>query len=367
MQSHLHLPPRPPWWPKNEEWPPRDRRHWRRIRRPAPFFRRLGCVFALFNLLGLAAFLSVGLWVANLLGLTHLTLQQVGNWLSPVAAAAFGLMVAALIVGGVGLRRISVPLDDMLAASDRVAEGDYSVRVEEKGPREVRSLARAFNSMVQRLQANEQQRRNLFADVTHELRTPLTVIQGNVEGILDGLYPADEKILKSILEETELLSRLVDDLRTLALAESGALQLKRESTDLAALARETVTGFGSRAEAAGVRLETSLVESPPVEVDPLRVREVLSNLIFNALRYSPRGGSVQVGYDGREISVTDEGPGIPPEDLPHVFERFYKSGDSGGMGLGLSIAKALIEAHGGEIRAESQPGRGAKISFTLLH
>jgi signal transduction histidine kinase len=180
------------------------------------------------------------------------------------------------------------------------------------------------------------------------------------------LYPADEKQLKSILEETQLLSRLVDDLRTLALAESGNLPVKREPTELADLIRETVTGFGSRAEAGSVKLETSLAESPPVEVDPVRVREVLSNLISNALRYAPSGGTVRISYDGQAIAVEDDGPGIPPADLPHIFERFYKSSDSGGMGLGLSIAKVLVEAHGGKIHAESEMGRGTRISFTLF-
>jgi len=177
----------------------------------------------------------------------------------------------------------------------------------------------------------------------------------------------DEARLKSLLEETDVLTRLVDDLRTLALAESGALQLKREPTDMAALILETVAAFRSQADAAGVRIELSLNEASPVEVDPARVREVLTNLISNALRYTPRGETVSVRYENGTISVEDRGPGISPADLPHVFDRFYKSGDSGGMGLGLSIAKYLVEAHGGEIRAESQPGRGARISFTLAH
>jgi signal transduction histidine kinase len=264
-------------------------------------------------------------------------------------------------------------LDELIEASNKVADGDFSARVEVKGPPELRTLLHGFNSMAERLEVNDRQRRNMFADVSHELRTPLTVIQGNVEGILDGMYPADETRLKSILEETQILSRLVEDLRTLSLAESGALQLKKESTDLAELIRDTVAGFETQAKEKNVSLEIILDSMEEVTVDPQRVREVLSNLIGNALRYTPSQGVVKVGLvesgTGAEkealLFVEDNGPGIESADLPHVFERFYKSSDSGGMGLGLSIARFLVEAHGGKIWAESTAGQGAKISFTL--
>jgi len=264
-------------------------------------------------------------------------------------------------------------LDELVDASTRVAEGDYSIRVEEKGPPEVYSLMRGFNSMAERLQVHDQQRRNMLADVSHELRTPITVIQGNVEGILDGLYPADEARLKSILEETQVLSRLVDDLRTLALAESGALHLKREPTNLAELIRDAISGFESQTTEKEIRVEMSLDDVEDANIDPQRVREVLTNLLSNALRYSPRGGEIHVrlkeAASGLErnitISVEDNGPGIEPSELPRVFDRFFKSSDSGGMGLGLSIAKYLVEAHGGKIWAESEVGKGTTISFRL--
>src|SRR6185503_10501297 len=246
------------------------------------------------------------------------------------------------------------------------------------------SLMSGFNSMAERLQANDQQRRNMLADVSHELRTPLTVIQGNVEGILDGVYPADEARLKSILEETQVLSRLIEDLRTLALAESGALQLKREPTDLSELIRDTVAGFESQAKEKEINLGVALIEMEELNIDPQRVREVLTNLISNALRYTPIQGEVNVSFaesdSGAEsdvltgeavskrgvmISIQDSGAGIESADLPHIFDRFYKSSDSGGMGLGLSIAKYLVEAHGGKIWAESEVGKGTKIWFTL--
>jgi two-component system OmpR family sensor kinase/two-component system sensor histidine kinase BaeS len=370
-----HRPPffrrqRPPWWPENEEWPP-TRDAWRRVGRRNPFFRRMGCLFFGFAFLAL-----MGLLATLRLIFTVLHISPPFDRPDTVFPFVFfGLILLMMMItwGIRSLRRMSGPLDNLLEASSKVAEGDFSAHLEEKGPPEVRALTRGFNSMAERLQANDQQRRAMLADVSHELRTPITVIQGNVEGILDGLYPADEARLKSIMEETQILSRLVDDLRTLALAESGSLQLRREPTDLGELIRDTVTGFESQANEKEVRVELSLTDIDEVNIDPQRVREVLSNLISNALRYTSRGGVVKIGLivtpSGLERSVVlfveDNGPGIESADLPHVFERFYKSSDSGGMGLGLSIAKYLIEAHGGKIWAESEVGRGTKISFTL--
>jgi signal transduction histidine kinase len=279
----------------------------------------------------------------------------------------FGLLMWA----GRSLRRMSIPLGDLIAAADRIAGGDYAVRVKEQGPAEVRSLGRVFNGMASRLQANDEQRRNLLADVTHELRTPLTVIQGNVEGILDGVYEADEAHLKSILEETQLLSRLVEDLRTLALAESGALQLKKEPTDLAVLIGETIAALRGQSDAAGIKLNMDVpADAPLLNLDPERIRQVLVNLIANALRYTPRGGEICVRFkmnrpDEARIAIEDTGAGIQPEDLPHVFDRFYKTRDSQGLGLGLAIAKNLVQAHGGSIQAQSQPGQGTTICITL--
>ena len=378
-REHLISEHRPEWWPENEDWPPRSRHQWRRLRRGNPFLRRLGCVFAMFNMFSLIFIAVIGGLVLNAFGIVHFSFDQF-QWLLPVGGIFFAIVVSMLVLSALNLRRMSMPLDDLLDASNKVAEGDFSARVDERGPREIRSLARGFNSMASRLQVNDQQRRAMLADVSHELRTPLTIIQGNIEAMLDGVYPADETRLKSLLEETQILSRLVEDLRTLALAESGALQLKRESTDIASLIRDTVSVFQTQADAAEVKMELSLSDQPlSLEIDPERIRQVLTNLISNALRYSPRGSSIKidltesafpVGDDASAerrvvISVEDSGPGIAPEDLPHVFDRFYKSRDLRGMGLGLSIAKYIIEAHGGEIKAESAEGRGTKIWFSL--
>jgi two-component system OmpR family sensor kinase/two-component system sensor histidine kinase BaeS len=315
--------------------------------------------------LACGGFTALFWFAASLLGRLDLPRGAINFGIIPLVFIFAGLFVALH-----SLRRVAMPIGDVMEAASRVAEGDYSARVAERGPREVRALAHAFNAMVARLQASDKQRRNLLADVTHELRTPLTVIQGNLEGLLDGVYPRDDAHLVPILEETRVLSRLIDDLRTLALAESGALKLQTEPTDLATLTSETVASFRVQADAAGIELSAEVsADAPMLELDPARIRQVLENLIANALRYTPRGGTVRVEYSCNAthvtVSVSDTGAGIPPDDLPHIFERFYKARDSRGAGLGLAIAKNLIAAHAGEMFAQSELGKGTTIRFRL--
>ena len=359
---------RPSWWPADEPWPP-----------AAPpsraargrFVRRMGCLFGLFFFLSVAA-CTVMFWlIGAALGLVAVP-AGASPWIQPAGIVALMIGAGVLVSVGRALRYTAAPIGDMMDAARRVSDGDYSARVRERGPREVRSLARAFNSMAERLQATDEQRRNLLADVTHELRTPLTVIQGNLAGLIDGVYPADEAHLRAILDETRVLSRLVDDLRTLALAESGALKLQKEPTDFITLVTETVSSFRAQADAASVALSVECApDLPLLEVDSARMREVLANLIANALRYTPHGGAIRVrcslGQSGRQVvvAVEDTGAGIAADDLPHIFDRFYRAGDSRGMGLGLAIARNLVAAHGGEIGAESEPGRGTTIRFSL--
>jgi len=333
----------------------------------------MGCVFVLFNLILILFFVLLAGLIYGFLSFGLIPKAPIYDFVLVAGAVLVFILIGLVILGAGGFRRTFHQLDELVDASNKVAEGDYTVRVEAKGTRGVRSLIVGFNSMVQRLQQNDQQRRSMLADVSHELRTPITVIQGNVEGILDGMYPADEARLNSILEETQILSRLVDDLRTMALAESGSLLLRREPVDLVPLIQDVVSSFEAQAKEKGIQLGRQLAEIESVNVDPLRVREILTNLLSNAVRYTPAGGEVKVGLlentTGGEKSVTifvqDSGPGIDSADLPHIFDRFYKSSDSGGMGLGLSIAKYLVEAHGGKIWAESEAGKGTRISFTL--
>lgn len=287
---------------------------------------------------------------------------------TPVVAI-FALLVVATTVAR-AIRRLVVPLGDLVDAAESVEAGNYAVRVRPRGPRELRSLSGAFNSMSARLERSEEQRRRLLADVTHELRTPLTVMQGNLEALIDGVYPADAEHLAPILDGTRVLSRLVDDLRTLSMAEAGALALHREPTDIAGLVADSVASFRAQADSAGIALVIEAAAAlPHADVDPVRMREVLSNLLSNALRYTPRGGSVRVGASASggllRVTVHDAGPGIAADALPHVFDRFYKSSESRGAGLGLAIAKSLVVAHGGEISASSESGQGTEMSFTF--
>jgi len=287
------------------------------------------------------------------------------------AAILIGLFVLIVLgMGGRAVRRAAAPVGDLIEASGRVEAGDFSARVREDGPREVRALARAFNSMSARLEEMESQRQSTLADVSHELRTPLTVIQGNVEALIDGVYPADAEHLEPILEQTRVMERLIEDLRTLSLAEAGRLTLHREPTDLGALLQEAAAGYRNQAEHAGIQLTVTVAEDVPVlEVDPPRMREVIANLLTNALRHTPSGGRVDLAArlaDNRVVvALRDTGSGMSPEDLGRIFDRFYRSPDSPGSGLGLPIARDLVEAHGGAMTATSEVGLGTTVRFTL--
>jgi signal transduction histidine kinase len=282
--------------------------------------------------------------------------------------------VVAVVATTVAYRRLAGPVGDLLEAAAGVGAGDYDRRLQPRGPREVQALMRTFNEMSERLEAAEVARRRFLADVTHELRTPLAVLQSGLEAQLDGIHARDDAHLASLLDETLLLARVVDDLHTLALAGEGRLTLHREPVDVAALAAEAVAAQGAAAAARQVTLaiETDGLgpDPPPVEADPVRVRQVLGNLLGNALRATPPGGRVTVRVDHADpgwvrFTVADTGPGFPAEQLPRLFDRFTKSADSGGSGLGLAIARDLVEAHGGSIEAANRPAGGASVSFRL--
>ncbi|HEX9495998.1 MAG TPA: HAMP domain-containing sensor histidine kinase [Candidatus Limnocylindria bacterium] len=362
---------RPPWWPEAEPFPPPRRQASRAMQRR--FFRRMFLV--LVAVVGLVLFGAFTLFwsVANALG--FVSSQGAPPWWADHSGGPpFFLVPLVTIVALWWLlrrtfRSVARPVGDLIEAAGRLEAGSYDARVAESGPREMRSLAHAFNAMATRVEANESQRKQLLADVTHELRTPLTVMQGNVEALLDGVHPLDREHVAPILEETKVLARLIDDLRTLSLAESGALALHREPIEVASVARDVVTAFADQARRGGVTLGSSADGPTAIDADPVRVREVLVNLVANALRYTPAGGSVAIelrGTDGTiEATVRDTGTGIAPDAVAGIFDRFSRSTDSPGAGLGLAIAKGLVEAHGGTIRAESAAGQGTRIVFTL--
>ena len=354
-RSSRHAAPRPPWWPEDEPWPPQ------KTERRGGFLRKVGCFFGVI----------IGLMIAaSVLG----AIFSDGGGRHDDGGPSWGFFILILMIGGLffawrTVRRTAAPIAEVMSAADRVANGDYAVRVETGANGEVGRLVESFNAMTSRLEVNETQRRNLFADVAHELRTPLSIIRGNTEGMLDGVYPRDDARLETVLDATVVMARLLDDLRTLSMTDTGSLRLHKQTTDVGEVLDDIRYAFTPRAAEAGVTFTLTSEPLPPLDIDPVRVRQVLENLLDNALRHTPRGGTIRVEV-GREsgaalFRVADTGGGIPAEALPHVFDRFWKSADSGGSGLGLAIARGLIEAHGGKIRADSVVGRGTVVSFTL--
>jgi len=311
---------------------------------------------------------AAGLFALALSGLVMgaLRFAEVRPTGGPIAVPLLVLaMVFIFTAGFLRLGGFVGSLREVMDAADRVADGDYAVRVKATGPPPIRALANSFNTMTARLAGADRLRRDLMADVAHELRTPLSVLQGRLEGLLDGVYPKDEAQLAQLLEETQVLSRLVEDLRTLALSEAGALPLQKESTDIVALAQDVVRSM----QGSGASLEAPVGGVITVDLDPVRVREVLTNLLSNAIRHTPKDGRVSVTVDERSehvvVTVSDTGAGIAQQDVERLFDRFYKGAESRGSGLGLAIARGIVTAHGGEISAASIVGKGTTIQFSL--
>jgi len=286
-----------------------------------------------------------------------------------VLAVGLGMIIGVLLSSG-----LTAPLQRLAVAARAVAGGDLDHKVRVEGSTEIEEVGRAFNEMTTALSKSERQRQNMVADIAHELRTPLSVVQGSLRAILDDVYGLDKAEISRLYDETRFLSRLVDDLRELALADAGQLRLSLRPTSLSQVIHDSVGKLASGSEARGIVLTALVPEGLPlVQSDPDRVSQILRNLMVNALLHTPDGGSITVGAhsaDGMvEVAVADTGSGIAPEDLPHIFERFWRADPArsrmGGTGLGLSIAQSLVEAQGGRIWVESAPGHGSTFRFTL--
>lgn len=365
----------PPWHRPHQEWRGGP---WRRAGEGGEWHQKRRFLFLRFaRVMGLALLL----FLIGMAALAFLFTRLFGGggqatllvWLvSSLLALSFPVTVIVFAMRS--FAGFATPLARVMAAADAVAEGDLSVRVPEAGPGEFARLAQSFNRMVAELEQSDQLRRNLTADVAHELRTPLHIIQGNLEGILDGVYEASPEQLNLLLDETRQLTRLVEDLRTLSLAEAGQLPLEREAVDVNDLLSDVATSFSGQAEAAGVSLrvaESQEISALSVVGDAGRLEQVLSNLVANALRHTPAGGEISLRAEatpgGVRIQVADDGGGISPEDLPFIFDRFWRGDRSrqGSSGLGLAIARQLVQAHSGRIGVESQVGQGTTFSVEI--
>ncbi|HEU0296287.1 MAG TPA: ATP-binding protein [Anaerolineales bacterium] len=293
----------------------------------------------------------------------------------PVAIISFILTMFLVVAAILLVRRFVNPLADVIYAAGAVASGDLKTRIPTQGPQDLRSLSESFNEMASSLERNDRERREMLADVAHELRTPLSVIRGRLEGIVDGIYSENGPQVSMALEQTYVLERLVEDLRLLTLAETRQLAFDKSKVDMGALIERVLDMLSAEAQEKNISL--SFAEKSGnlfAQVDLQRFEQVISNLVGNAIRYVPHDGKVWItatGSDtGLRITVNDNGPGIPEEDLPFIFDRFWRkdksrSRASGGTGLGLAIAKQLVEAQGGTIEARKLSDGGLQVIVEL--
>lgn len=281
-------------------------------------------------------------------------------------------VVAAAVVAALVTRQLLRPLDAVRAATREIAAGRYDADVPLPSTPELAELASDVNALAGALAATESRRTRLLGEVAHEMRTPLTSLDGYVEGMIDGVFPADQETLGAVSEELHRLHRLADDLSSLSRTEEGRLDLRRADVDLADLVQRAADRLAPQFQDAHVTLVVEAHQAVPVRVDPDRITQVVTNLLGNALLATPAGGTVTVGArvagGAAEVVVGDTGIGLAPEDLERVFERFYRAGErrSGGSGIGLTIARGIARVHGGDLTGASDgPGRGARFTVTL--
>jgi len=293
----------------------------------------------------------------------------------PVGTVSFVLVVFLVVVAILLIRRFINPLADVIYAAREVANGNLQTRIPMKGPQDLRSLSENFNEMASSLERSDRERRDMLADIAHELRTPLSVIRGRLEGIVDGIYAENGSQVSMALEQTYLLQRLVDDLRLLTLAETRQLPFDTRNVHIEGVIERVLEMFSAEAEEKNISLSFRDQDKDlSALVDPQRFEQVMSNIIGNSLRYVPEGGRVWVTADETpdyvQIRINDNGSGIPEEDLPFIFDRFWRkeksrSRASGGTGLGLAIAKQLLEAQGGRIEARNLSEGGLQVEISI--
>lgn len=338
---------------------------WRSNRRVIFFF---GLFFAVMTILVIGGILLLMLQIAQWPEMDHHSMMS-ADPRRFVPFFIFLLIVGVLFITGKFSReRFSNPLEKILNAADKIAEGDLTTRLEGVGHGPFTRVETAFNNMVEALEHSDQVRRDQTADIAHELNTPIHIIRGYLEGISDGIYHADEEMIALLLEETSLLSRLVEDLRLLSLADAGRLPTHPEIVNLKAVLEDIQVSFMGQAEAEGIDFQVEASEDVLVKADSSHIYRIINNLVSNALSYTEAGGKVEISakQDGEKATliVADKGQGMSEEEAAHAFDRFWRKDksrqrkDGGGYGLGLSIVQKLVIANGGEITVKSAPGKG---------
>ena len=319
--------------------------------------RMIGLFFAL---------VVIGTLIGAIVATGFTALRGTGRWL------VIGATLLVIIVIGFGVRlmfrRTWAPVGELIDATQRLGNGESGVRLKTRRPGPLTAVSASFNRMAESLEAEDEHRRRFIADIGHELRTPMTVIRGEIEAVLDGVHPPES--LGNVIDEVDLIDRLLDDLRVLAMTEAGRLRLEPEPTDVADVVHDVLASYSGRLDAQGVthRVITARDVSE-VAVDPHRMHQVLSNLVRNALDQMPDGGELDVAVRNEQgatlIEFSDTGPGIDEANANSMFERFVRATDSGGTGLGLSISRDLVEAHGGTLTAANSPDGGAVFTIRL--